>query len=210
MVHGMRLYQSPMSSSSRLVRMTLKLLGLEADEVVVDLRNPDRSQLRPVNPNAKVPVLEDGAFVLWESHAIALYLCNKTPGQTLYPTELQARADVERWLFWISAQFSPTIGGLNFERFIKRLTGRGEADPAHVARLEATFHILAQVADAHLATRTWLSGPALTLADVSLACAMTHAKPAQLPLDAYPNLGALRQRVAELDAWNQTQPPQVG
>lgn len=206
----MRLYQSPMSSNSRVVRMTLRLLDREAEEVVVDLRNPDRSQLRPLNPNAKIPVLEDGAFVLWESHAIALYLCNQTPGQRLYPSEPQARADVDRWLFWISAHMSPTVGGLNFERFIKRLTGRGEADPVHVARLEATFHTLAQVVDAHLAKRTWLSGESLTLADVSLACALTHARPAQLPIDAYTNLAALRQRVAELDAWNQTQPPQIG
>lgn len=190
--------------------MTLKLLGREVEEVAVDLRTPERGALRAINPNAKVPVLEDGGFVLWESHAIVLYLCNQTPGQTLCPSEPRARADVERWLFWVSSHLSPTVGGLNFERFIKRLTGRGEADPVHIARLEAAFHQLAQVVDAHLANRTWMSGQALSLADLSIACALTHAQPAQLPLDAYVHLAALRARVAELDAWNQTQPPRIG
>jgi glutathione S-transferase len=88
----MKLHYGNLSSNSRRVRMTAKLLNLPLDEVSVDLRSPaDRAKLVEINPNSKVPVLVDGDFVLWESVAIMQYFCDRTPGQTLYPTEPRAR-----------------------------------------------------------------------------------------------------------------------
>jgi len=53
------------------------------------------------NPNALVPLLEDGDFVLWESNAIVRYLCAQYgQAQGLYPTDLRARFDAERWMDW--------------------------------------------------------------------------------------------------------------
>src|SRR5262245_1014734 len=113
----MRLHHNPMSSSSRRVTVTADLLGMKLDERLIDLPVPEqRAALAALNPNAKIPVLEDGDFVLWESHAIMQYLCDHAPGQLLYPRELQARADVNRWLFWISHHLSPVVGAIGYER----------------------------------------------------------------------------------------------
>ena len=51
-----------------------------------------------LNPNAMVPIIIDGDFVLWESNTICRYLCNKMRTDHLLPSEPQARAHVEQWM----------------------------------------------------------------------------------------------------------------
>ena len=60
-----------------------------------------------LNPNALVPVMEDGDFVLWESNVIVRYLCAKhSPGQ-LYPNDLRERFEAERWMDWQQTTLGP-------------------------------------------------------------------------------------------------------
>ena len=204
----MKLHHALLSSCSRRVTITARILGIELDHHLVDLRVPaDRAAVRALNPMGKVPVLEDGDLVLWESHAIMQYLCALTPGQTVYPAAPRARAEVDRWLHWTSAHLAPTVGGLAFERLWKKALTGADADPGQVDRHEAALHLAATVLDGHLAGRTWLAGDALTLADVSVACTLMHAAPARLPIDRYAHVAAHRARVAEVDAWRGTEPP---
>jgi hypothetical protein len=58
------------------------------------------------NPNAMVPVIEDGDFVLWESNAICRYLAAKQPRATLLPADPQARARVEQWMDWQATELN--------------------------------------------------------------------------------------------------------
>ena len=103
----MRLYHHPMSSNARRALMTAIHLGLPLELAEVDLMNADdRRRLAELNPNGKVPVLADGDFLLWESCAIMQYLAEQVPGQTIYPQAPQARADVNRWLFWAAQHLS--------------------------------------------------------------------------------------------------------
>lgn len=72
-----------------------------------------------LNPNQKMPVLEDGAFVLWESNAIMQYLASKKPG-ALTPTDERGRADVLRWQFWDATTWDPACTKLIFQRVVKQ------------------------------------------------------------------------------------------
>ena len=201
----MKIYGATASSSSRRVLLTIAHLGLELEHVPIDLMK-DRARLAPLNPNSKIPVLEDGDLLLWESHAIMTYLCDRTPGQTLYPSEARARADVLRWLFWTSAHLSPAVGGIAFERLWKRLiTGQGP-DAAQVAHHERFVHQFMKVLDDHLARRTWISGDRLTLADLSVAATLMYQERAELPIGTYQHVQALLARVHDLPAWKQTEP----
>lgn len=204
----MKLHYAKLSSNSRRVRMTAKLLGIALEEHEVDLRDAaQRAALVKINPNVKVPVLIDGDLVLWESIAIMQYLCDLTPGQTLYPTAPRARADVNRWLSWAQAHWSPAIGGISYENVWKKLVSGEGPDAAHVRRNEAFLAQFATVLDNHLATRTWLSGEAITLADLAIAAPMMVTKLARLPLRPYANLARWFARVQELPAWQQTDAP---
>ncbi len=60
----------------------------------------DPTYLR-MNPNAVIPCLQDGDFILWESNAIVRYIAAKFGKDCLYPADLQERASVEKWMDWV-------------------------------------------------------------------------------------------------------------
>jgi glutathione S-transferase len=201
----MRLYHNAYSSNSRRVVMTAHHLNIPLELVSVDLMSPaDREKLVRINPNSKIPVLEDGELMLWESCAIMQYLAEQTPGQTLYPAEVRARADVHRWLFWCVQHFSPAIGIVVWENYIKGMIGAGDPDPYEVARGELLLAQFARVLDDHLARREWICGDDLTLADFAIAAPLMASERGRLPVRQYRNLQAWFTKVQELDAWRQT------
>jgi glutathione S-transferase len=204
----MKLYFHPLSGNSRRVLLVATHLDVPLERVVVDLTKGEQrgAPHLALNPNGRVPVLDDDGFVLWESRAIMEYLADKTAGQTLLPTDARGRAEVNRWLFWCAAHMAPANTILVQENFVKGQTGRGPGDPAEVARGEALFAQGATVLDAHLAGKTWVAQDRLTLADFSLAAGFALAGPARLPIGNYPNIGAWFGRVQELDAWKRTAP----
>jgi glutathione S-transferase len=201
----MKLHYSNMSSSSRRVSLTVAHLGLELEHVAVDL-SKDRTALTKLNPNAKIPVLEDGDFVLWESQAIMQYLCERTPGQRLLPSEPRAKADVQRWMFWTAAHLSPAVGHICFERMWKGFIGQGGPDESVVARHLVFFTQFMKVLDAHLGNREWVSGESLSLADFSIAATLMYQQRAELPVEPYGNVRRWQSTVHELPAWKQTTP----
>ena len=205
----MKLYSSPFSSNARKVRLTAALLGIRLE--LVDVNLGQGAQRRPeflaLNPMGRVPVLEEGGFVLAESAAIMVYLADTTPGNSLYPSDPSQRADVNRWLFWGASHWSPAIAALAFENWLKKLLQLGEPDPAQVKRQDDILRGLASMLDAHLASRQWLSGSSITLADLAVATSLGNADRAKFPVRSYRAVLAWFERVQALEAWQATEPP---
>ena len=183
----MRLYYHPFSSNARRAVITAFELNTPVELVLVDLVK--REQRQPAflarNPAGRVPVLEDGDLVLPESHAIMLYLAERSAGQTLYPSDVRARAQVNRWMFWCAAHFQPAISVLNWEHFVKRIAGLGAPDASEIMRGERLVQETAGLLDSHLASREWVAGPAMTLADISLATPLMTIATAKLPVTQF-------------------------
>jgi glutathione S-transferase len=180
--------------------MTAIQLGVKLDLVAVDLlKGEHRAEpYLQINPNGKVPLLDDEGFYLWESHAIMQYLADRTPGQTLYPPEAQARS---------AYHFTPAVGFISRERVSKKMVGgSGEPDPAEIKRGEALLMVAAHVLDAHLARKVWITQDKLTLADLAIASPLMHTAAAQLPVLEYESLRAWFARVQALDAWKNSEP----
>ena len=200
----MRLYVHPLSSNSRRAVMTASQLNIELDLIVVDLlagEHRSEEYLR-LNPNGKVPLLDNQGFLLWESHAIMQYLADKHDGEALYPRNLQARADINRWLFWSAYHFTPAVGFISRERISKRMVGgSGGPDPLEVQRGETLLAAAARVLDDHLEDRRWIAQDRLTLADLAIAAPLMHTEAAELPVAPYANLQAWFANVQSLDAW---------
>lgn len=202
----MRLYYHPMSSNSRRAHLAAVQLGIPLELQLVDLAKGEQrapEYLRK-NPNGVVPTLEDGDVVVTESHAIMQYLADKTPGQTVYPTELAARADVNRWMFWNAHHFQPAVSVLNWENLVKPMIGRGAPDPAEIERGTQLVLRYGAVLDAHLDGKEWVSQGRLTLADLALATPLTTRIPAKLPIGDFKNLLAWFERVSSLPCWAAT------
>jgi glutathione S-transferase len=205
----MRLYYHPLSSNSRRVLLTAVELGVALELVVVDLVDGEHKTARylQINPNGRVPLLEDDGFYLWESHAIMQYLADTCQGEMLYPHAIQARADINRWLFWSAYHFTPAVGFITRERVSKKMVGRsGGPDTAEIARGEALLTAAADVLDQHLADKQWIAQDRLTLADLAIAAPLMHTAAAELPVGGYRHLQAWFARVTALDAWQKTAP----
>lgn len=203
----MRLYYHPLSSNSRRVTLTAYHLGLGLELAVVDLSRGEHKtpEFLSLNPNGRVPMLVDGDFHLWESHAIMQYLADKSPEQDIYPQDISARADVNRWLFWSANHFAPAVGVIIRERVSKRILGGSDPpDPLEIARGEALLPAVAGVLDRHLAGKQWIAQGRLTLADFAIASPLMHMEAAQLPVTEFENLQAWFARVQSLDAWTKS------
>jgi glutathione S-transferase len=199
-----KLHAFPHSPRAFKVLAVAHHLGVEYDLEFCDLtKGATRAPgFEALNPNLKMPVLEDGDFKLWESNAIIQYLAEKHPAAGLIPTDSKARADVARWMFWESTTWDPACAILAFERGVKPLLGLGEPDPAEVERGLRAFASAAAILDAHLKGRTYVSGDRLTLADFAVAADLILEPFVQLPLEPYAEIRRWGASMANLPAWN--------
>ncbi|OQR74310.1 glutathione S-transferase 1-1-like [Tropilaelaps mercedesae] len=97
------LYHTEGSAPCRAVRMLAKELGVELELRCLDLFAGEhmKPDFLEINPQHTLPTLVDGDFVLSESRAILTYLMNKyAPDSDLYPQDIKARAQVERYLYY--------------------------------------------------------------------------------------------------------------
>ena len=202
----MKLYVHPLSTNARRARLVAHHLGLPVEEQLIDLAKGEQKkpEYLALNPNGKVPTLVDGDLKLSECYAIMIYLCEKTGRRELYPDELAARTEINRWLFWCANEFSPTIGKLSYENLIKPMLGQGSADPVRVQEAEVVFKALAKVLDAQLAGREYVLGTKLSLADFALAAALANALPAKLPMQGFEHVQKWLGRIQQLPAWQAT------
>ena len=66
----------------------------------------DTPEYLAMNPNGRVPVVIDGAHVMWESNSIIRYLARQSKSE-LYPSDFAARQIVERWMDWELSLLAP-------------------------------------------------------------------------------------------------------
>lgn len=94
------------------VALALEEMGLSYEPMPIDSRKGDQhsDQFKLINPNAKVPVLDDDGTVIFDSNAILLWLGDKTG--KFVPTDLNssARAEMLSWLMFVASGVGPFSG----------------------------------------------------------------------------------------------------
>jgi glutathione S-transferase len=203
----MKLYDHDFSPNCLRVRAVAFELGVDLEQVKVDLRNTSgNAELMALNPNGKVPVLVDGDFVLWESRAINAYLAGLHPERGLHPQDLRERALVDQWSLWQAIHLGPAMQKVALERVFKARFGMGAPDEAAAeASLKETYRFLA-VLEARLGGRDWVVKD-LSLADFALATTFVYRKPAGISLDEFPAVAAWIERVEARPSWQRAVAP---
>jgi glutathione S-transferase len=195
----MKLYDFAPSPNCRKVRAIAYELDIPLEYVPVNLIRGETRLPAFVakNPNGRVPLLEDGELLLWESNAIIGYLA---AGSALVPNDRRERAEVDRWLAWQLAHLSPAIRMVAFERIVKKLTGQGEPDPSAIARGTEEFGKLSAVLDRSLGNKQYLAGR-LSIADFALASHYSIAESCGLDLAAHERVSAWLGRMLSRESW---------
>jgi glutathione S-transferase len=200
----MKLYLFPLSGRVLGLVALKNHLNIDCQIVPIDLGKGDQRtrEYAARNPNMKMPMLEDGDLVLWESNAILFYLANKRPESGLWPKSVQEQADVLRWLCWESAHWdAESIGMVTYEKASKAVLGKGQPDPAFIKRGEENFSRFAAVLDTSLRGRKWLLGDGLTVADFSIGGLVPSIKRMQLPIDQFAEIKRWYDVLSQLPSW---------
>lgn len=200
----MQLYGKPTSINVRKVLWTLAELapttGWVADITVIPCGAGyapiDTADFRQLNPNALVPVLQDGSLTLWESNSICRYLVRKSGHPTLFGGDLSRSARVEQWMDWQIAELNPAwrYAFMGLVRQHPEFT-----DPAAIAQSERLWQQKLQIVETVLASGTpYLCGEEFSLADIVLGLSLNRWQLTPLShRDTFPHLTAYQARLAK-------------
>lgn len=117
---------------------------------------------RALNPNGRIPTIEDDDFVLWESNAVVRYLAAKHGA--LCPDHPRARADADRWMDWSGTTLAGAIAGLR-EAY---KAPEDRRDAARIAAATETAGAVVGILDRVLAGRPHVAGDTFSTGDIAL------------------------------------------
>lgn len=158
-----------------------------------------------LNPNGKVPLLQEGNRCLWESNAIMCRL-SELADADLWPRDSR-QIEVLRWLSWDAEHFSRFAGRLYFEYIIKpTILGIAKPDAQAVSESLRYFRTYAAILDSHLEGCSYVVGDSWTVADFALGITLPYAEAAHIPLAEFPAIARWHERLNEIPAWREPFP----
>jgi glutathione S-transferase len=178
------LYGSMHSRANRCAWM-LKELKIDYQSKPVDFQDGSthRPEFLAINPNGRVPVLDDSGFVIFESLAINLYLA-KRYGGPLAPSDLKEDALITQWSLWVENEIEKTLILAAANQSLFAPPSARSTDELHIAleKLKRPWDVL----EKHLQTQPYLIGERFTVADLNVASVMVLALIAEIDLSAWP------------------------
>jgi len=132
-------------------------------------RNTEADYLA-MNPNARVPTLVDGDFVLWESNSVMRYLAmaygqGSDQRSPIYPIDPKRRAAVDRWLDWTLSTMQPVDRPV-FWALVR--TPVEKRDMVAIQKDVDAEAVQWRIVDAQVASRRFVEGDDFTIADIAL------------------------------------------
>jgi glutathione S-transferase len=149
-----------------------------------------------LNPNGQIPVLVDGALVLYETAAICLHLAETHPQAALAPVVPVDRAHFHKWLMWLTNTLQATLMLYFYpERWVDE--GNAEGAAQLKAHAEARVGAMLDILDAHLAGQggPWMLGAQYSLLDPYALVLGRWTRGFARPARSLAHLGPYLQRV---------------
>lgn len=154
----------------------------------------DTDEFCAMNPNGSIPVLIDGDFVLWESNAIVRYLCDQYGSNSWKLSSAQKVGLAGQWMDWyLTAMHAPMT--VLFWQLIR--TEAAIRDEAQINSAVAEGTKLWAMLDRHLATRHFIMGDSLSVADIPLGSSAYRWHSMDFDRPDLPNVKAWWDRLVE-------------
>ena len=135
--------------------------GVDYQQVPLAPGSPEHLRL---NPFGKMPVLQHGEVVLYETLAIAHYIDRAFDGPALQPADALGQAEVLRWVSIVNAYVFPIMNRFMKERLVRPAWGF-ESDQAFMAGARAPLALQMRLIGEAVAGGGFLAGAQVTLAD---------------------------------------------
>lgn len=154
-----------------------------------DFGGLDDSHFLTMNPHGRIPAIDDGGVVVWESHAILRYLAAAYGAPAWWPEAPADRAEADGWMDW--AQTSLQRDFLTGVFWGGYRTPQAQRDTASVEAAITACARHFKLLDKVLTDRPFLGGDAPGLADI----------PAGTHLYRYFKLEIDRPETPHVEAW---------
>lgn len=159
-----------------------RLPDAKAPGAPLNTRSPEFVRM---NPNARIPSVDDDGLILHESLAINLYLAKKHGGP-LAPATVGEEGEMGMWALWAATEVEPHSINIVYHRVGNP---KGPKDPkiadAAVEALRGPFAVLDKAV-----ANGFLVGGRFTVADINTAEIVRYAQPAPELFEAAPKVKA--------------------
>ena len=192
-----KLYCFGESGNAYKAALTMTLAGYPFETVYVDFFNGEaRSpEFLALNVMGEVPVLVEGDMTLSQSGAIQLHVAQATGRLMGKPED---HSEIMRWLFWDNHKGSSQFGPL---RFMMNFLPEAKRPQAAIDWLAGRAKAALKTLETHLATRDWLVGDGVTLADIACCSYLYYPEPFGFERADYPHISAWLDRISALPGW---------
>jgi len=202
------------STCTRRVLYTAALLNLPIELVPIEFlkgqhKSPEHMALQPFG---KIPVLEQGDFILYESRAISRYLNDSiSTTHSLIPSDPQQRALFEQWASLELGTFNDPIGTIVYGAVFYKFFG-GQYDSAAVKAGLEKLKVPLSVLDKQLSKHDYITGDSISLVDIWLVpnlWALQEGSPedAKMIVESSPNISGWWKRVTATPEWQKIVTP---
>ncbi len=181
----LRVYGAPRSRTFRVI-WAAEELGLPYENVPVDFGEGSKQPaFLAINPNGRIPAIDDDGFVLFESLAINMYLAKKHGAAKLYPGAPQDEARLWQWSLWGATEIEVPLIQYVSNRYVLAPEKRDEKVAAEAqAKLPRPLGVL----DTHLVTHKHILGGDFTIADLNVGSLLYSAWYNKADLSRWPQI----------------------
>ncbi|TWE05916.1 glutathione S-transferase [Pseudomonas sp. AG1028] len=158
----------------------------------------DQPEYLARNPNGRVPMIEDGDLVLWESNAIVRYLAAAYAPGTLYPEDPASRACGDKWMDWTTSSFAGEFRDLFWGTLRTPVEQRNDA--LIEAARQRCIDLLA-LPEKALDEQPYLSGEHFAMGDIPLGSFIYAWFEMPIERPSQPNLQAWYARLCKRPAY---------
>lgn len=200
---GLRLWGRTTSGNVQKAMWLLAELGLDHERIDVggEFGGNNAPDYLAMNPNGRVPVLEDGDTVIWESNTIVRYLAARYGGSRFWSDDPGRRAAAEMWMDWALTTLGPQLTGL-FHAAVR--TPEKDRDPARIDALSKGAGKVLTILEGHLAKADWVAGDDLSIGDIPIGTQLYRYFDRDYERPPLPRVDAYYARMCERQAYRDT------
>lgn len=196
----LKLWGRPSSGRTQKVLWALAEIGLEFELILASgVMGPgghvskgnkpfglvDTAGYRAMNPNGRVPTIDDDGFVLWESNTIVRYLAMRYAPDSLYGNDIKAFASASRWLDWENNELIPPQHDMVMH--LIRLP-ESQRDPQKLEKARQDFVQRLAIMEDQLSRTRYIADDRFTYGDIAVGLRVHRWRLFGLEAPAMPNI----------------------
>lgn len=205
----MKLYNYYRSSASYRVRIVASVKGIDYEYVSIDLaRGESRTaSFEALNPQGRVPTLEENGKLIGQSLAICEYLEETHPNPPMLPRDPAGRARVRALALAVACEIHP-LGGGRAQSYLAKEFNASDTQRAEWSRhwMAEGFRAIESMLPGSKETGRFCHGDSLTIADAFLVPQVYNARLAKVDMTAFPTIQRICDECDKVETFERARP----